>query len=115
MGLPPADGLSDDGLAGEVVRAHQERCRWDAREAELVGEAERRGLAYRQGHASTTAWLMALTGEPAPACRGKLAVASALEEMPETRKAFASGELSESRVRLLAQAQALAPGSVRRR
>ena len=29
--------------------------------------------------------------------------------MPETRKAFASGELSESRVRVLAQAQALAP------
>ena len=29
--------------------------------------------------------------------------------MPETKQAFASGELSESRVRLLAQAQALAP------
>jgi hypothetical protein len=109
VGLPAADGLSDDGLAAEVVRAHRERCRGDAREADLVGEAEHRGLARQEGYASTTAWLVAVTGESAPACRGKLAVASALEEMPVTCEAFASGELSETRVRLLAQAQALAP------
>ncbi len=36
-------------------------------------------------------------------------MAEALEQMPETRKAFAAGEVSESRVKMLAQAQALAP------
>jgi hypothetical protein len=76
---------------------------------EIAGEVERRGLARREGFASTTAWLMAVSGEPAAICRGQVAVASALEEMPVAREAFASGELSESRVRLLAQAQALAP------
>ena len=115
MGLPPVGGLPDAVLAGEYRRARGERCRWDARETEIAGEVERRGLARREGFASTTAWLMAVSGEPAPACRGKLAVAESLEAMPETRKAFASGELSEGRVRLLAQAQALAPGSVCRR
>ena len=58
---------------------------------------------------TTTAWLMALSGEQAAVCRSQIAVASSLEGMPETKKAFAAGEVSESRVRLLAQAQALAP------
>ena len=58
---------------------------------------------------TTTAWLMALSGEQAAVCRSQIAVASSLEVMPETKKAFAAGEVSESRVRLLAQAQALAP------
>jgi hypothetical protein len=52
---------------------------------------------------------MSLSGEPAPVCRSQIAVAAALEDMPETKEAFAAGEVSESRVRLLAQAQALAP------
>ena len=68
----------------------------------MAGEVERRGLARREGFASTTAWLMAVSGEPAAACRSQVAVASVLVDMPETRQAFASGELSPSRVRLLA-------------
>jgi hypothetical protein len=36
-------------------------------------------------------------------------MAAALEEMPQTKAAFAAGEVSECRVRLLAQAQAVAP------
>jgi hypothetical protein len=76
---------------------------------ELAAEAERREIARREGFGSTTAWLVSLSGEPAAVCRSQIAVASSLEVMPETRKAFAAGELSESRVRLLAQAQALAP------
>ena len=108
-GLPVAVGLSDAGLADEYRRAHRERCRWDAREVELAAEAERREIARREGFVTTTAWLMALSGEQAAVCRSQIAVASSLEVMPETKKAFAAGEVSESRVRLLAQAQALAP------
>ena len=52
---------------------------------------------------------MALSGEPASTCRSQVAVAEALQEMPATREAFASGEISENRVRALAQAQAMAP------
>ena len=107
--LPAPAGLSDAGVVDELRRAQRESRRWDARQTELIAEAERRDLACRDGYGSTTAWLMAVSGEPAQVCRSQVAVASALEQMPETRQAFASGEISESRVRLLVQAQALTP------
>jgi hypothetical protein len=83
--------------------------RADARRSEAIAEAERSDAARQEGFTSTTAWLSSLTGEPAPICRSQIAVAEALEQMPETREAFGAGEVSESRVKLLAQAQALAP------
>ena len=103
QGLPPA------GLGDLLRRLGQVRSRADAHRAEAIGEAERTGAAREQGFASTTAWLMFLSGEPAAVCRSQVAVAEALEVMPETRAAFAAGLLPESRVRVLAQAQALAP------
>ena len=96
-------------MTGELVTALGEARRWNARITGLVAVAEKRGLARKQGYPTTTEWLMALSGEPAAACRSKVAVAEALEQMPETKKAFAAGDLSESRVKVLAQAQALAP------
>jgi len=96
-------------VTGELVTALGEARRWNARVTGLVAVAEKRGLARKQGYPSTTEWLMALSGEPAAACRSKVAVASALEEMPATREAFAAGALPESRVKVLAQAQALCP------
>jgi hypothetical protein len=105
----PADSMPDgeveEGLRGLECLAR----RVDARRAELIAVADDRGIPAKRGFGSTTAWLMALSGEPAAVCRSRVGVATALEEMPETRKAFASGEVSESRVRLLAQAQAVAP------
>jgi len=80
-----------------------------ARRAEFIAEAERRGVARQEGYGSTTAWLMALSGDPAAVCRSRVGVATALEEMPETRAAFAAGLVSEPRVRLLAQAHDLVP------
>ena len=103
------DRLPDDGVTGELVTALGEARRWNARITGLVAVAEKRGLARKQGYPSTTEWLMALSGEPASICRSKVAVAEALAQMPATREAFAAGEVSESRVRVLAQAQALAP------
>jgi hypothetical protein len=102
-GLPPA------GLADVLRQLARLSARADARRAEFLAEAERTDAARQQGYGSTTAWLMALSGEPAPVCRSQIAVAAALEEMPETKAAFAAGYVSECRVRLLAQAQALAP------
>jgi hypothetical protein len=105
----PAEGLSDtaveEGLRGLECLAR----RVDARRAELIAVADRRGIPAKNGFGSTTAWLMVLSGEPAAVCRSRVAVASSLEVMPETKKAFAAGVVSECRVRLLAQAQALAP------
>jgi hypothetical protein len=50
-----------------------------------------------------------MSGDPAAVCRSRLTVATSLREMPETRAAFAAGEVSEPRVRLLAEAHRLAP------
>jgi hypothetical protein len=105
----PAEGLSDtaveEGLRGLEGLAR----RVEARRAEFIAVADRRGIPAKNGFGSTTAWLMALSGEPAGVCRSQVAVAAALEGMPETRAAFAAGVVSECRVRLLAQAQAVAP------
>ena len=75
----------------------------------MIAEAERTHAAAQQGFQSTSEWLAAVTGEPVPVVRSQVAVAVALEAMPETAQAFAAGELSECRVKVLAQAQALAP------
>jgi len=101
--LPPA------GLADLLRRLGQVRSRADAHRAEAIAEAERTGAARKEGFRSTTEWLAAISGEPVPVCRSQIAVASALEAMPETKKAFAAGEVSESKVKVLAQAQALCP------
>ena len=50
----------------------------DARRAAWLAEAERTDAAQREGFRSTTEWLMALSGEPAPTCRSQVAVAEAL-------------------------------------
>jgi len=102
-------GLTPAGLADGLRRIAELTARADACRAEYIAEAERVGAARAQGFPSTTAWLAAISGEPVPTCRSQVAVASALEEMPATRKAFAAGDLPESRVKALAQAQALCP------
>jgi hypothetical protein len=71
-----AEGLSDGELADELCRLQGEVARLEARRAELIGEAERRGLARRKGFGSTTAWLMALSGDPGAVCRSRVAVAA---------------------------------------
>jgi 5-methylcytosine-specific restriction endonuclease McrA len=103
------DGLSPAALGDLLRRLGRVRSRADAHRAEAIAEAERVGAARQQGFCSTSEWLAALTGESMPVVRSQIAVASALEAMPETRKAFAAGEVSESRVKVLAQAQALCP------
>jgi hypothetical protein len=96
-------------LGDLLRRLGRVRSRADAHRAEAIAEAERTEAARQQGFRSTTEWLAALTGESVPVARSQVAVASALEEMPATRGAFAAGEVSESRVKVLAQAQALCP------
>jgi hypothetical protein len=107
-------GKGPSALADGLRRIARVAARADARRAAWLAEAERTRAAEKQGFRSTSEWLVALTGEPVPVARSQVAVAEALQQMPETRKAFAAGEVSESRVRVLAQAQALAPGEFAR-
>jgi hypothetical protein len=101
-------------LGDLLRRAGRVSSRTDALRARVIAEAERTHAAEKEGFRSTSEWLAALTGEPVPVARSQVAVAEALRQMPETQKAFAAGELSESKVRVLARAQALAPGQFAR-
>jgi len=102
-------GRSPAGLGDGLRRLARLRARTDARYAAWIAEAERTHAAETEGFGSTSEWLAVLSGEPVPVARRQVAVAEALEQMPEARAAFAAGEVSESKVRLLAEAQALAP------
>ncbi|MFH1329306.1 MAG: DUF222 domain-containing protein [Actinomycetota bacterium] len=101
LGSIPVEHLADHELTAEVRRLARLRAQVEARSAAAIAEASRRGLFEAHGFGSATAWLIALTGDPAPVCRSRLRVASALQHMHHTRRAFAAGDLSECRVRLL--------------
>lgn len=100
----PLERLADDELEQEVCRLARLRAQVDAQSAAAVAEANRRGVPQARGFGSSTAWLVALTGDPPAVCRSRLRVAMALRYMDHTRQAFAAGYLSECRVRLLADA-----------
>jgi len=105
----PVDWLGDGEMVPELQRLRRLRARVDAREAAAVANAHRRGVPQAQGFASPTAWLIAATGDPPQVCRSRVRVALSLQEMERTREAFAAGDLSECRVRLLVDAAARAP------
>jgi hypothetical protein len=104
---PPT--LSDRGLVEELLGVRRRVAALEARFAALLVEIERRGLPQEEGFGSATGWLVARTGDPAPVCRSRVGVARALQDMPLTRAAFASGDLSEPRLRLLVRCREMAP------
>ncbi len=103
------DLLDDAEVGRELRRVRRLAAAVEARSAELVAEAARRGIPEAEGFGSTTGWLVALTGDPPSVCRSRVQTARELRGMPATREAFAAGELSEPRVRLLVSACQFAP------
>ena len=112
LGSVPGDLLGDGEVVKELRWLVGLAARVVARSAELIESVARRGIPEAEGFGSATGWLMALSGDPAAVCRCRLGVAQGLRWMPATREAFAAGELSEPRVRLLVAARESAPGAV---
>ena len=110
----PVDWLGDAELVPELHRLQRLIARAEARRAEIIALAHRRGVPEAQGFGSPTAWLIATTGDPPAVCRSRVRLALALEEMDRTLEAFAAGDLSECRVRLLVDAHQDSPGLFRR-
>ncbi|HEX2030634.1 MAG TPA: DUF222 domain-containing protein [Actinomycetota bacterium] len=80
----------------------------EAIEAERVRrlrELERRGVHGRDGHLSMASWLASKFKLTWGHARRDLHLARALEEMPETRRAWEDGDLSGSAVRVLVAAR----------
>jgi hypothetical protein len=94
------EGFSELHRAGAAIEA--ERLRW-------LAEVERRGLHRRDGHLSVKAWLADRFRMAAGAAKELVGMAQALEEMPEVRQSFSSGEVSSSAVRILAGARQAHP------
>jgi len=107
--IVPVDWLGDGEMVPEVERLHRLIARAEARLAKVVARAHRRGVPQAQGFGSPTAWLIAATGDPPAVCRSRVRVALALEQMEHTGEAFAAGDLSACRVRLLVDAHRVSP------
>lgn len=110
----PVDWLGDGELVPELQRLQRIITRAEARTAEIIAVAHRRGVPQAHGFGSPTAWLIAATGDPPPICRSRVRVALALSEMDHTRGAFRAGDLPQCRVRLLVDAYQGSPELFRR-
>ena len=82
--------------ASEVVEAQRLR---------RLRELERRGVHGRDGHLSAASWLASRFKLTWGHARRDVHLARAVEEMPETRRAWEEGELSGSAVRVLVAAR----------
>jgi uncharacterized protein DUF222 len=81
----------------------------EARRLRLLAEIGRRSTFARDGHLSATSWLAARYRVAFPHAAQQVRTAVALEEMPATREALASGELSSSAVASLVSAHDTSP------
>jgi hypothetical protein len=70
-------------------------CRWSL----MIGEFDRRGGAESWGAVSTAHWLNWRCGLALGAARERVRVARCLDSLPAITAAFATGELSYSKVR----------------
>ena len=70
----------------------------------LARRVERSGAWKTGGHRSAAHWMAEATGVPVGQAVGTLQTARALEHLPATTEAYRSGELSEARVKEVAQA-----------
>ena len=79
-----------------------------------LAEIDRRRLFERDGHLSAASWLAVQHRMAWGTARYQVRVGRALEEMPRTRAALETGEVSLAAGRLLASAHAVDPGAFAR-
>jgi hypothetical protein len=95
-----ADGYAELERAADVVLS--ERLKW-------LAAIERRGTYARDGHVSLTAWLAQRFRKTWSAASRLVRAARALEQMPSTREALESGEITSSAVDVLLPARQVDP------
>ena len=95
-----ADGYAELEWAADVVLS--ERLKW-------LGSIERRGTYAKDGHLSITSWLAQRFRKTWSAASRLVRAARALEQMPSTREALESGEITSSAVDVLMPALEVDP------
>lgn len=83
----------------------------DAERLRRLAEIDRRRLYERDGHLSAASWLAGSHKVAWGIAREHVRVARAFENMPQTRRALDTGEVSMSAVRVLATAHDADPGA----
>ena len=81
----------DTAVAAELVGLRREMDRLDAKYAELVSSANRRGVGREDGHHSTGAWIRWQTGQTLGQIRSVQAAGEVAELLPATGSAWAAG------------------------
>jgi hypothetical protein len=85
----------------------------DAERLRRLAEIDRRATFRRDGHLSSASWLAGRFKMSWGHARDQVRMARALEDMPETRRAFDEGDLSISAVRALVNARDVDPSAFR--
>ncbi len=98
--------LTNERLEANVAYLAQEIERCMARWLDLIAEFDRRKAALAAGFRGTAEWLSWLCHLELRTARAHVRVARRLQEWPEMRAAYASGELSYSKLRALSRADA---------
>jgi len=104
----------DDQLMHLIVETTRSQHRLDAVRLAAIAELDERPIADDGGYTSTSAWLAAHTDVSWNQARGDVAIARALDDMPETSSALRDGDIDLPRVRRLASACADNPALFRR-
>ena len=95
----------DEELERGIVGLQRVVDRLGAERLRLIAEMNRRKTFARDGHVSASAWLAERNKTTFGAAKRDVAMASALEDMPATRRALASGEVSSAAAEMLVKAR----------
>lgn len=97
--------MTDAELARDLVALRTEADRIEAVLAELTMAANRRGIGLEDGHRSTPAWLRWRTGQTLTEIRRAERLGQVAELLPDTGRAWRTGEITSHAVALIAQAR----------
>ena len=109
----PLSDVDDAQLEADLVEMRRTVERLESEFVRRVAEVDRRASYSRDGILSTTAFLKHRCGMAASTARERVRVARALEDMPHTSAAFATGDLGYAKVRLLTTAVSTDPATFR--
>lgn len=99
---------------GDLAEVERALRRLESVKLALIGRAEREGAHRHHGASSTSAWLDQVTRSGGAAASRQVALAAALEEeLPVTKDALSTGEVSSTSARIIADAMARLPEDVR--
>jgi hypothetical protein len=101
--------LGDEQLVSDLDEVEHATRQLEVVRARRLAEIERRGSFAIDGHVSVTSWIAARHRVSYSAAGAQVRLARALESMPATAEAFASGEVSSSAVGLLVSAREACP------